>query len=79
MERLYTSKTFSKMADERMHAPHLIPLDLPLAIGYKNHQICKSGIPYFSYLAPLVLFFFNKRRSQKGRTGVGGWHNAPPP
>ena len=37
MEKLYTSKTFSKMAGERMHTSHPTPLDPPLAICYKNH------------------------------------------
>ena len=38
MEKLYTSKTFSKMAGGRMHTSHPTPLDPPLAISYKNHQ-----------------------------------------
>ena len=68
-EKLYASKTFLKMGGERMLIPHLIPLDQLLAISLRNHT-------YFSHLAPLVLFFFTKRRSQKGR---GAWHNVPPP
>ena len=51
------------MAGGRMHIPHPIPLDSPLAISYKNHQ---KILAYFSHLAPLVLFFFTKRQSQKG-------------
>ena len=31
------------------------PLDPPLAISYRNHQM---SLAYFSPLAPLVLFFF---------------------
>ena len=38
MEKLYTSKTFLKMAGGRMHTPHAIPLDPPLAISYENYQ-----------------------------------------
>ena len=56
------------MADERMHTPYSIPLDPLLAISLRNHA-------YFSHLAPLILFFFTKRRSQKG----GPWHNNPAP
>ena len=61
--KLYASKTFLKMAGWRMHIPHPTPLDSPLAISYKNHQ---NNVTYFSHLAPLVLFFFTKRQSQKG-------------
>ena len=71
MEKLYASKTFLKMAGGRMHTFHPIPLDPPQVISYRNHQ---KGLAYFSYLAPLVLFFFTKRPSQNG----GLWHNAPP-
>ena len=70
MEKLYASQTFLKMAGGRMHIPHSIPLDLPLAISYRNHQ---KSLTYFSHLAPLVLFFFTKRQRQKG--GGGAWHN----
>ena len=34
--------------------PSSYPLDLPLAISYRNHQ---KSLTYFSHLAPLVLFF----------------------
>ena len=34
MEKLYTSKTFLKMAGGRIHTPHPTPLDPPLAISY---------------------------------------------
>ena len=46
----------------RMHTPHPTPLDLPLVISYRNRQ---KSLAYFSYLAPLFLFFFTDRRSQK--------------
>ena len=67
MEKLYTSKTFLKVAGGRMHTPH----PTPLAISYRNHQ---KRLAYFSHLAPLILFFFTERQSQKG----GPWHNMPP-
>ena len=51
MEKLYISKTFSKMAGGRMHTPHPTPLNPPLAISYKNHQ---KTLAYFSHLAPLA-------------------------
>ena len=58
-EKLYTSNTFLKMAGGRMHTPH----PSPLSISYRNHQ---KSLAYFSHLAPLILFFFTKRQSQKG-------------
>ena len=67
MEKLYTSKTLLKMAGGRMHNSSLILLfgSAPGQINYKNHQ--KSlGLVYLSHLAPLILFFFIKRQSQKG-------------
>ena len=54
-----------------MHIPHPTPLDSPLAISYRNHQ---KNLAYFSHLAPLVLFLFTKRQSQRGG---GAWHNGP--
>ena len=74
MEKMYTTKTFLKMAGGRMHTPHSTLLDPPLAISYKNHP---TSLACFSHLAPLILLFFTKRQSQKGRTG-GAWHNAFP-
>ena len=59
MEKLYTSKTVLKMAGGRMRTPHLNPL----AINYRSHQ---KNLTYFSYFAPLILFFIIKRQSQKG-------------
>ena len=75
MEKLYTSKTFSKMAGGRRLTPYPSPLNPPLAISYRNHQ---KSLAYFNHLAPLILFFFAKRQSQKERTGEGveEWHNA---
>ena len=60
MEKLYASKAFLKMAGGRMHAPHLTPLDPPLAVSYENYQ---KSLAYFNHLAPLVLFFFTKKQS----------------
>ena len=51
MGKLYTSKTFLKMAGGRMHTPH----PTPLAISYINHQ---KSLAYFSHLEPLNLFIF---------------------
>ena len=59
IEKLYASKTFLKMAGGRMHTPQ----DPPLAISYRNHQ---KSLAYFSYLAPLVLFFLLKGRVKRG-------------
>ena len=64
MEKLYTSKTFLKMAGGRIHTPYSTPLGPPLAISYKNHQ---KSLAYFSHLVPSVLLFFTKRLSQEGR------------
>ena len=74
MEKLFTSKTFLKLAGERMHrsTPYSTSLDPPLAISYRNHQ---KSLAYFSHLAPLVLFFFTKKQSQKR----GPLHNGLPP
>ena len=57
------------MAGGRMHIPHPTPLDSPLAISYKNHQ---KNLAYFSHVAPLVLFLFIKRQSQRGG-GMAQW------
>ena len=48
------------------------PSSYPLAISHRNHQ---KSLAYFSHLAPLALFFFTKRRSQKG----GGEHGTMAP
>ena len=57
-----------------MHIPYPTLLDLPLSISYRNHQ---ENLAYFSHLAPLVLFFFTKRQSQRWKGGA--WHNGPAP
>ena len=67
MEKLYwpTSKTFSKMADERMHTPHPTSLDQPLAIRYNNHK--KSVAYIFQSLGTINFVPFNqKAESKKG-------------
>ena len=63
MQKLYTSKTFLKMAGGRLHTSHSTLEGPPLAISYRNHQ---KNLAYFSHVAPLVLFFLTKRQSQKG-------------
>ena len=63
MGKVYTSKTLLKMADGRMHTPHSTPLDLPLAINYRNHQ---KSLTYFSSLAPLIFFFLLKGGIKRG-------------
>ena len=72
MEKLYTSKTFFKMADGRMHTPHPPPGSVP---RYKLQKPSKEyGVPYFSHSAPLVSLFLTRRQSQKGKHGT-----LPPP
>ena len=71
MEKLYTSKTFLKMAGGKMHTlilPHYL-LDPPLAINYRNQQ--KSSA-YFSHLAQLILSFLLKGRVKRL------WYNSSP-
>ena len=63
MEKLYTSKTFFKMAGGRMHIPHPTPFYPPLAISYRNYQ---KSLAYFSHLAPLILFLLPKGRVKRG-------------
>ncbi len=55
MKKLYTSKTFLKMASGRMQTPYPNPLYPLLAISYRNHQ---KSVAYFSHLASLILFFY---------------------
>ena len=62
MEKLYTLKTFVKMAGGRMHTPHPTPLNPPLAISYRIHQ---KNLAYFSHSAPSIVLFFSKRQRQK--------------
>ena len=66
-KKLYASKIFLKMAGGRMHILYPTPLDLPVAISYRNHQ---KNLAYFSHFAPLVLFFSLKGRVKRG--GIGG-------
>ena len=47
------------------------PLPTPLAISYRNHQKCLAN---FCHLAPLTLFFFTKKQSQR----EGGMAQCPP-
>ena len=70
MEKLYTSKTFLKMAGGRMHTPHP---DL-LTISHRNHQ---KSLAYLSHLAPLILFIFTKRQSQRGGMAQCSFLNTP--
>ena len=67
MEKLYKSKTISKLAVGRMHTSHPTHLDASLAISYRNHQ---KSLAYFSHLALLILFFFTKKQSQRGGWGA---------
>ena len=53
MEKLLASKSFLKMADGRMHTPHLTFLDPPLAISYGNDQKSQE---YFSPLIGTINF-----------------------
>ena len=69
MEKLYTSKTFLKMAGGRTPTPHRTSLDPLVAISYGN---CQKSSAYFSHLTPLVLFFFTEKQSQKGE-GMAQW------
>ena len=48
-----------------MHTPHPTSIDPPMVISYRYHT-------YFSHLAALILFFFTKRKSQRGG---GAWRN----
>ena len=52
-EKTVYIKNVLKMAGERMHTP----LDPPLAMSYRNHQI--KSLAYFSHVAPFsfVLFY----------------------
>ena len=70
MEKLYTSKTFLRMAGGWMHTPDPTSLDPLLAISCRIHQ---KSMAYFSHLAPLV--FFYQRAESLG--GGWAWHNAP--
>ena len=71
MEKLYTSKIFSKMAGGRMHTPH----PTPLATSYKNHQ--ESGISQSLVTINFVLFHQNAE-SKGGEGGHGTIPTLPP-
>ena len=58
-----------------MHIPHPTPLDSLLAISYRNRQKNLADFSHLLTWAPLVLFFFTKKQSQKG----GAWHNGSDP
>ena len=66
MEKEYTSRTFVKIAGGGC-IPLLLPW-IPPFISYRNHQ---KSLAHFSYLAPLILFFFTKERSQNEREEHG--------
>ena len=53
MEKLYTSKTFCKMAGRRRHTPHPTFLDPPPAFSYKNHE---KSLAYFDHLISTIKF-----------------------
>ena len=74
MEKLYTSKTFLKMAGGRRHYSHPTSLDPPLAISYKHHQ---NSLAYFSCLTLVCSFLLKDRMKRNGQGGR--WHNALPP
>ena len=59
MKKLYTLKTFLKIAGGRMHTPHPIPL----AISCRNHH---KSLAYFSHLAPIIVFFLLQDRVKRG-------------
>ena len=44
MKKLYTPKTFLKVADGRIDISHATPLDPLLAISYGNHQKSLVGL-----------------------------------
>ena len=74
MKKLHALKTFLKKAGGRMHTPHPTPLDSLLAIATETiKRIWHISVTW--QLAPLVLFLFTDRQSQKR----GAWHNSPAP
>ena len=58
MEKLYTSKTFSKMVSGRMHTPHPTP-------GYASGHKKESGI--FQSLSTINLVLFLVKGRVKGK------------
>ena len=67
MEKLYTLKTFFKWLVGGCILLILPPGSAPGHISYRYHQ---KTLAYFSHLAPLLLFFFTKRQSQKKGHGT---------
>ena len=61
MEKLYTSKTFLKMAGGRMHIAYPSSYAPGSAPGYKLQMFLKSLV-YFSHLTPLILFLVTNRQ-----------------
>ena len=59
------------MTGRRMHTSHSSPTPPGSAPDHKLQKPSKESLAYFSHLAPLVLFFFTKKQSQKGEA----WHN----
>ena len=71
MEKLHASKTFLKMAGERMPTPHPTSLVPPLVIRYRNHQ---KNMTCFNHLNGTIRFvLFHEKAESKG----GAWHNDP--
>ena len=63
MEKLYTSKTFLKMAGGRMHAPHPTPRSAP---GHKQQKPSKESGIFLSFGTIFVLFY--EKSESKGGT-----------
>ena len=73
MEKLFTSKTFSKMVDGWLRTLILPSASAP---GHKLQKPSKeSGIFQSLGTISFALFYYSRRQSQKGGTR----HNAPPP
>ena len=74
MEKLYASKTFSKMAGGRICISLILPLDPPLAINYKNHQ---KSLAYFQSVGTINFVMFYLKTESIGEDR-GGWHHVLP-
>ena len=72
MIKLYTSKTFLKMAGGRMHTPH--PTPRGSAPGHKLQKPSKESGMFQSLGTICSVFFFYCKTESKG---WGAWHNAP--
>ena len=64
MEKLYTSKTFLKMAGGWVHTLYPTPLDPPVAISYRNLQKIFQSLGIISF----VLFYL--KAELKGGNGT---------